>query len=60
MYTFYGSNILYIMFISCDEYALGRIRNPVTVECSRCLVAVVSCKTQVREKTEAHHITVRS
>lgn len=21
MYTFYSSNILYIMFISCDEYA---------------------------------------
>lgn len=65
MYTFYSSNILYIMFILCDEYARRYTTHwaksePVNVECGRCLAAVVSCKTQVRERTDAHHITVRS
>lgn len=61
MYTFYSSNILYIMFISCEickavHYELDRIRNPVNVDWKHggCLIVLVSkwcaIKIKVRKK----------
>lgn len=64
MYTFYSSNILYIMFISCGEYAkavhyaLDRIRNPQCgLEHGGCLIVLVSkwCTIKIKLGEETTH-----
>lgn len=59
MYTFYSSNILSIMFISCDKYAKryathwAESEPLVNVECGRC--SVLGCSEDRRGEAEAHH-----